>query len=233
MQSRTTATMERAPRRALHAARALGLIALLALVFSADARAHATVQPSASRPADLQVYTVRVPNERDVASDSVSLQVPAQVDFVLVEDKPGWRVKLDRRGGRVAVIRWTGGSILPDFYETLHFIARNPVREGTLMWKVIQGYEDGDDVSWIGPPESDAPASRTRISESAPATDVVSTHGEQTATPAGAGGGSTAAAAGDNDDGRDGLTLALAIAALVLAALSLLGWFRSTHRRNG
>ena len=116
-----------------------------------------------------------------MTSNGVAVQVPEGIDFALVDDTPGWRVKLERSGGRIAVVRWSGGTIEPDFYESLQFIARNPVQEGTITWKVIQDYEDGTKVRWIGAAGSDTPASSTRISESAEPTDVVTVHGETAA----------------------------------------------------
>ena len=63
--------------------------ALLVSVWApASAAAHAVVQPSASRPADLQRYTLTVPNERGVPTISVKLQVPDGIDFFLVENHP-------------------------------------------------------------------------------------------------------------------------------------------------
>ena len=50
---------------------------MLALGVTGDqAFGHAVVQPSASRPAEQQVYTLTVPSERSSDVVSVSLQVP-------------------------------------------------------------------------------------------------------------------------------------------------------------
>jgi uncharacterized protein YcnI len=198
----------------------IAAVALGALT-APGAAAHVTVQPGASRPAELQRYRVIVPNERTRgATTGVDLQVPAGVDFVLVEAAPPWRAQVVRRGGRIAELRWRGGAVPPGGYAELHFIARNPVRIGTLQWKALQRYEGGDVVRWIGAPGGERPAARTRLGEDAPPVDVVSTHGEAVpsggtpARPAGA------AAASSGDD-RDGLTLAIAIGAAVLAAAAL------------
>jgi uncharacterized protein YcnI len=207
--------VRRRPRHALIAAVALGALT------APGAAAHVTVQPGASRPAELQRYRVIVPNERTRgATIGVDLQVPAGVDFALVEAAPPWRARVVRRAGRIAELRWRGGAVAPGGYAELHFIARNPVRIGTLPWKALQRYQGGDVVRWIGAPSSERPAARTRLSEDAVPVDVVSTHGEavpSAGTPARA---ATAPQAADTD-GRDTLTLAIAIAAAALAAAAL------------
>jgi len=52
----------------LRRAAAAALAGAAVLVTAAPAGAHVTIQPTASRPAELQRYTVYVPNERKVAT---------------------------------------------------------------------------------------------------------------------------------------------------------------------
>jgi uncharacterized protein YcnI len=202
-------------------------VAALAIVLGAatapGAAAHVTLQPTAGRPADLQRYRVIVPNEREAqATTGVDLRMPPGITFALVEAAPGWRTQIVKRGSEIAELRWRGGRVPPGGYVELHFIARNPVRTGTIAWKALQRYDDGSVVRWIGSPTSDQPAPVTRLSESATPVDVVSTHGESASAGTGGGGGAAAApAAAASSDGRDGLTLAIAIAAAVLAAAAL------------
>ncbi len=192
------------------------MAAALALITGPDAFGHATVQPASSRPADLQIYTLTVPNEREVATDSVALQIPEGIEFVLKKNAPGWKVKLERRGDRVATLRWTGGTVPPDSYDSLQFIARNPVREGAIVWKVVQRYSDGETARWIGPAGSESPASRTRITESATREDVVSVHGEEVASAAPPQ-APRSQSSGDDDD----LPIILALVAIGIALVAL------------
>ena len=104
----------------------------------------------------------------------MALQVPPDVESLLVREAPGWKVRLQKEGDRIAVVRWSGNRIPPNRYDSFQFIARNPVREGELQWKVIQQYTDATD-RWIGPPDSESPAARTRISESATPVDAINT----------------------------------------------------------
>jgi uncharacterized protein YcnI len=198
---------------------AAAAVALGAALPAPGASAHVTLQPTAGRPADLQRYRVIVPNERESqATTGVDLRMPAGITFALVEAVAGWRTQVVRRGSTVAELRWRGGRVPPDGYTELHFIARNPVRTGTLTWKALQRYDDGSVVRWIGSPSSEQPAPVTHLSEAAVPVDVVSTHGE--AGPAAAAGGAGAATAAEASDAR-GLTLGIAIAAAVLAAAAL------------
>ncbi len=202
-------------RRRRRAAEVLTAAVALGALAAPGAAAHVTVQPSSSRPAELQRYRVIVPNEESAGTTvGVDLRLPAGVTFALVEAVDGWRSKVVTRGGAVSEIRWSSGSVPPGGYAELHFIARNPVRLGPIAWKALQRYDDGDVVRWIGAKGSEQPAAMTTLSEDAAAVDVVSTHGE--AAPAGA--KSEPAARGQ---GRDGLTLALAILGAVLGATAL------------
>jgi uncharacterized protein YcnI len=180
---------------------------------AASAAAHAVVQPSASRPADLQRYTLTVPNERAVPTVAVHLAVPSGIDFFLVEDTPGWTSHVEKRNGRIVGVLFDGGTIPPDFFETFRFIVKNPVQSGEIAWDVRQDYQGGEIVDWAGPPGSDTPAARTEISESAVPVDTVDVASGRSAVQAGA-------AAAPAAEGRDGLTLGLAIAALVLAGVA-------------
>jgi uncharacterized protein YcnI len=224
--SPTKSTRERAPRRALPPA-----LAVLALcVFAPGAYGHAVVQPTSSRPAEQQIYTLTVPNERDSDVVSVSLQVPPDVDSLLVEEKPGWNVRLEREGDRVAVVRWSGGRIAGDQYDAFRFIARNPVQTGELEWKVVQQYTDATD-RWIGPPDSEQPAARTTISESATPVDAINT--EEAGTADKEASGEPAASTGDGGGDGDSNTVPIVIGVVALvAALAALGMALASRRRS-
>lgn len=211
--------MRRRPKRA----RALVLVAVGALAAPAAAGAHAVITPGASRPAELQRYTLVVPTEREVPTTAVSIKVPPAISFLLVEQTPGWRARLEKRGGKPDVVRFTGGSIPPDFFASFHVIARNPVEQGTLVWKVDQRYADGQSVLWAGPPSSDTAGPRTTITEKAVPTDVVDVESGAQATT---GGGSStpptqAAPAKAGSSTRSNIALGVAGGALLLALIGL------------
>jgi Domain of unkown function (DUF1775) len=188
------------------------------------AASHSIVLPFSSRPADLQLYTLVVPTEADSPTTEVALKVPPGIDFLLVKDAPGWQVKIERRDDRIDVIRWIG-SAPPNFFAEFGLIARNPILEGDLPWKITQTYGNGNVSRWIGPPGSEFPASVTTLSEAAEPVDVAT--GLNGGEVPGSGGAAEAtpdtsdAAASDSSDtiARAGAGAALALG---LAALGVL-----------
>jgi uncharacterized protein YcnI len=209
-------------RHRSRAAQAVTTAVALGAIAAPGAAAHVTVLPAASRPADLQRYRVLVPNEREAsATTGVDLKLPSGVTFALVETSPGWRTSTVKRGSEFSELRWRGGSVAPGEYAELHFIVRNPVKVGPVAWKALQRYGGGTLVRWIGSPDSEQPAPVTELSEDAPPIDVVSTHGEAAPTAGPTAGSSATAASDGGGSGRDGLTLAIAIAAATLAAAAL------------
>jgi uncharacterized protein YcnI len=218
-------------RRALFIAVAAGLIPASA------AHGHAVVQPSAARPADPQVYRVTVPNEMESPTVEVRLRVPKGIDFALLESAPaGWKGEIVRKGDVISEIRWSGGEIPPEQYGTFRFLVRNPVEEGEITWPIVQRYEDGSVQRWIGPQNSDEPASRTQISESATPEDIIAVNGEKLAqadagdaeaSPTAASAPAAAGADDDEDESeRDPLALGLAGGALIVALIALAGSLR-------
>ena len=175
------------------------------------------MQPSASRPAELQRYTLTVPNERNVPTIAVRLAVPDGIDFFLVEKKPGWKAHIQRRNGRVVGVLFDGGTISPNFYDSFRFIAKNPVREGTIAWDVEQSYAGGEVVNWTGPPGSDTPAARTTITEAVVPIDVVDVaNGRSGAAPV-----TVAGAKSRSGDTVPALVLSVIAIGLALVALGI------------
>jgi uncharacterized protein YcnI len=171
-----------------------------------------------------------VPNERGSDVVSVSMQVPPDVESLLVRKAPGWQVRIQREGERVAVVRWTGNRIPRNQYDSFQFIARNPVQEGELDWKVIQEYTDATD-RWIGPPDSESPAARTEISESATPVDAINTESGTVETQE-AGADTPAADSGGGDGDSNTVPIVIGSVALVVG-LAALGIALATRRRPG
>ena len=165
-------------------------------VFPALAMAHTVVYPRASTPGAYEKYVLRVPNEKNVATTRVELRFPAGARVISFGDVPGWRLETitDSAQNIVAAV-WTGSLPAARFVE-LPFIAVNPRSDAKLVWPVIQTYADGERAEWTGPEDGEHPASTTTIG----ATEVKSA---ASAAPA------------------SGAPLYLAIAALVLALISL------------
>jgi hypothetical protein len=59
-----------------------------------------------------------------------------------------------------------------------------PRHPGDLVWKAVQRYDDGEEASWFGPPDSDSPAAVTTVSAAA-APQNAGGEGERTARAGG------------------------------------------------
>lgn len=123
--------------------------------------AHVTVWPRESTPGISERYTVRVPTERQVATTSIKLEIPADVTVSYVLAVPGITADLTREGNRVTAITWKF-EVPPGQFAEFVFMARNPKQGSEIVWKIHQYYADGSQSDWTGPP-SKSPASVTKL----------------------------------------------------------------------
>jgi uncharacterized protein YcnI len=228
------------------------LVATLAvggLILAGAGGAHIQVLPATAAPGDPTLFTVLVPNEADNPTAQIDLKIPDGVIPFSFEETPGWtRSEQLTENGALDVVTWQGSLPAGEFVR-FWFLARTPDQPGEIAWPAVQRYSDGTVVRWIGAPGSEEPAAVTVISADAtrqnaggegeePASTPTDTAATQPGEAAESGAEepaagpqstepeeSTAAAAAPTSDGggRDGLTLVIAIAALVLALLALLG----------
>jgi len=212
-------------RRNRLAALGSGAVLLLTVLLASPAWAHVTVHPG-TLPAgtgDIEL-TFRVPNERDDAN-TVKLQVYFPTNFPLltvnVLPVPGWAATVDTRtlsqpiqsgdgpvNQVVTDITWTATAdgIAPGQYEDFPISAgQAPSQSGEVIFKSLQTYSSGEIVRWIQvaspqDPNPDTPAPVLTLTGASPTAPVpVAT------APA------------------SGATEGIAIAALVIALLGLLG----------
>ena len=193
--------------------------------------AHVTVHPSSLPAGSTDVeLTFRVPNERSNAN-TVKLDVlfPSTLPLLTVDvlPVPGWtsavrtttlRKPVQTDDGEVSQVVsqviWTavGGGVRPGQYEDFDVAAGSvPDTPGRLVFKALQVYSSGEIVRWIevpavGQPEPSMPA---------PVLTLIAR------TVASAPGGTAKTTSGSPSSGSTGDTLA--IVAVVLSALSLLG----------
>ncbi len=124
---------------------------LFVLVTPAIAFAHVIVTPSQADVAQELVFTVSVPNERQVPVDSVKLLIPKGVQDVLPTTKDGWTITTTSsspsQGEQVTSILWTG-NIPVGQRQDFSFGAQVPGYAGELDWKAYQTYDDGTVVHW-------------------------------------------------------------------------------------
>lgn len=189
------------------------MILVFMLAFAGLASAHVTVQPSQVPANSYQVFTMRVPTEKEIATVEVKLEVPADVNVSRFEPKPDWTYTLEKDAdGKITAVTWktAGEGLSATEFGQFNFQGKVAENAKELVWKAHQTYSDGSVVDWTGTADADKPASVTKV----------------TAAAAGGDGHGTAATetngSGDSDDGRDTLTLSLAIAGLAAGVLALI-----------
>jgi uncharacterized protein YcnI len=197
---------------------ALTVAGAVALGGAGTAQAHVQIDPTEAAPGDPTTFELLVPGETEAHTIEVALRIPDGVLPFSFEREPGWHRQLDKGAdGSVSVVRWHG-QLARDGFVRFAFLASTPDREGDLVWKVIQRYDDGEEAAWIGPPDSDRPAAVTRISASAARQNA---GGEAPAEQPATAGSATPPAEASSDGGGDTVALALGAAGLLLGAAAL------------
>lgn len=144
------------------------LVFIVALATTAAAvSAHVRVFPDVNNtqvPAcSYAKFVVRVPVEKNVATNRIDVDIPAGVVVYGVQPKTGWQFSLQKSRGVVSTISWTGGRLLPEEFDEFAFLAATPKIPGSIAWNARQYYEDGSVVNWTGPPNAETPHSITTI----------------------------------------------------------------------
>ena len=141
------------------------VVASLALVLGVPVLAfgHAVVYPKTSAPGAYERYVLRVPNEKTTATTRVEIRFPAELRVTSFEDVPGWQLEvLTDSAKRIVGAVWTG-TLAPQRFVELPFMAANPKSGDRLVWPTYQTYADGERVEWTGDEGSKRPASVTTL----------------------------------------------------------------------
>jgi uncharacterized protein YcnI len=202
------------------------VVAVLGL--TAPASAHVEVLPASVTSGEATEFTIRVPNERDLPTVAVRLDIPSQmIAYSFENPPPGFTVSPRLAGdGRVAGVTWRG-RIPPGRYQDFTLLA-TPLEEGAATWKARQTYADGKVKPWTGPPEAPGEAS----SESGPTEPGAAASVEIVAagaTPPADGGASGGGAASSDDESGAGIWLGLIGIALAIGGLVGVGLLWSTR----
>ena len=123
------------------------------------AHAHVTIRPRESVAGATEKYTMRVPNEKSVATVRIEVEFPSIVTISAIDEKPGWNLEQKKdASGKIIGVTWSGSSIAPREVVEFTFVGRNPSEGAQITWSVIQIYQDGSRSEWTGPQGSRAPA---------------------------------------------------------------------------
>ncbi len=137
---------------------------MLAAGMPTPALAHVEVVPTESISGETQRYGIRVPTEKPIPTVRVEVQFPNTLRVLDLEATVGWQVAVQTDpSGRPVDAVWHAGSIPPNQFVEFGVRARNPDEETELRWSVIQTYQDGSEVQWVGAPTADSPAAITRV----------------------------------------------------------------------
>ncbi|TFE28106.1 YcnI family protein [Cohnella luojiensis] len=197
----------------------LVLLFILTFGFASLASAHVTVQPKEVPAGSYQVFTVRVPTEKEVATTQVKVAIPDDVNVSRFEPKADWTYEIEKGADdKIVSVTWKAAGSGLGATEFGEFRMQGKVADDAqkLVWKAYQTYSDGEVVEWTGAADADKPASVTTVTA---ATGDGHGDGHGAAASASEEAADDAAA---NDAGRDTLTLSLAIAGLAAGLLALL-----------
>jgi uncharacterized protein len=218
---------------------AVALAAALALLAPAAAQAHVSLHPNEVPVGSFATLDIRVPNEMENANTvKLAVQFPPGFLDVSTEYMPGWSsdVKTSKLAKpvqtddgevteQVKEIIWTGdgnqGKIPPDQFLNFPISTEIPGKEGEeLTFKVLQYYDNGEVVRWIGPPDSEEPAPQIDVTaEGGVLQDVA---GSETAPPNPSEAPAESSESSSESSSGSGASKGLGITALVIGALGLI-----------
>ena len=143
-------------------------ILLAVVIMPAIASAHVVVKPEQVGIGAFQTFMTGVPNEKDIPVTGLKLSIPAGLNYVTPNVKPGWDVNVVKSGDTVTEIDWTNGSIPAGQRDEFDFSAQAPAKATAIQWKAYQTYADGSVVAWDQTPngkddESATPYSVTKV----------------------------------------------------------------------
>ncbi len=175
------------------------------LVVAPTAAAHVTVNPDRVIPGSLNRFEILVPNEKNVPTVKVTVQLPTGLEEVTFQPKAGWKRSVKSAQGRI-VVTWSGGQIGPEEFDEFALSADVPKTPGKdLVFPTLETYANGETVRWIEAPSSEFPAPRVKLEA---AEGQAPTSGTETLPYR-------------NDDDDDKLAIGLAIAGLAAGLIAL------------
>ncbi|MGZ4804663.1 MAG: YcnI family copper-binding membrane protein [Acidimicrobiia bacterium] len=212
-------------RLAIVGAIVTGVVALVA----GPAFAHVEIERDGEVGADgVVAASLHVPNEEPNAGTvKVVLVFPDTPKLTVASPEAvnGWTATVEKNGaGDVSKVTWTGGPLTGDTEVTFPLSIGNvPSDVDTVVFKAVQTYDSGDEVSWIEP----TPAGGQEPEHPAP---VLTVRGKQ---PAGDATPTTAATGAKDTSSDDGLSTGAIVAIVVgiVVLLALLGFFLTRSRR--
>ncbi len=138
------------------------LLAVMALLVPAVARAHVSISPNQSMAGATEKYVVRVPTESKVTTIGAEVDVPDGVIVEVVAVPNGWKYEVTRKDDRIVKIKWTM-NIPPGEFAEFAFVARNPRDKTELVWGLRQLLADGKVDDFTKGPNGIRPTAITKL----------------------------------------------------------------------
>ena len=130
------------------------LTALLVVAVAGRSQAHVTLQPRDAAAKSSPQLTIRVPNEKDVPTESVRLEFPPELQVLRLKPQAGWTTEVERdANGKISAITYKGSTIGREEYQEFSLIARLPETPGPIRIKAYQNYVGGIKVAWVNDAE--------------------------------------------------------------------------------
>ncbi len=166
------------------------LAAFLSLTTTGVASAHVGVSPEEVPAGEYEKLVVTVPTEKEIPTTEVRVEVPEGFVVSGVQPVPGWEHEFEEEGGVVTAVVWSGGEIGPREFQEFALQAQTPKEAGEFSWGSTQTYEDGSNVEWTGPEDSEEPAPVVLVAAASSAgedengadTETVAEPGDETAS---------------------------------------------------
>lgn len=153
--------------------RFFGLVMLAAL--PSVSFAAVAVAPAAVTPDQRTVFTISATADRAAPLTEIRLFVPVSVREVTPSVKQGWAVEIiPGSGTSLQEIAWRGGAVPPGYRDEFSFEATAAdAPDSSIKWIIIEGYQDGETVSWDSDPAAQKPnpAPITDVSDAPKASD--------------------------------------------------------------
>ena len=126
---------------------------IISLSMPAVAFAHVVVTPTEVTSESRQIFTLSVPNEKDVAVTAVTLTIPEGIDDLQPNVSAGWNISTQANAkGVIQSVTWKG-EIPAGQRADLVFKAMAPAKTGDIAWKATQVYADGSQTKWDQSPD--------------------------------------------------------------------------------
>jgi uncharacterized protein YcnI len=110
----------------------------VAMLLPATALAHVIVTPGSTETGEWVAFSIGVPNEKNVATTSIKLEIPGGLTNVQPNVEAGWKISTTKaRDGAVSAIIWSG-NIPAGQRADLRFTAQTPASPKNLDWKAIK-----------------------------------------------------------------------------------------------